>query len=104
MGLGVSGAGALEWLPFQLLRIFLEIFSMLIGGNGADGRKVGSRHLQQWCFLRLSALARDDELHSSAVQSVVPRRVFSQMKCNSGCHGAGLPVSCIHSRKAGVMK
>lgn len=65
MGLGVSGAGALAWLPVWLLRIFLEIFPMLIGGNGADGRKVGSRHLQQWCFLRLSALARADELHSS---------------------------------------
>lgn len=65
MGLGVSGAGALAWLPVRLLRIFLEIFPMLIGGNGVDGRKVGSRHLQQWYFLRLSALARADELHSS---------------------------------------
>lgn len=67
MGLGVPGAGAQAWLPTQLLRIFLEVFPMLTGGTGADGRKAGSGHLQQWHFLRVSALARAGELHSSWV-------------------------------------
>lgn len=46
IALGVPGAGAQDWLPVQHLRIFLEIFPVLIGGADADGRKVGSRHLQ----------------------------------------------------------
>lgn len=37
-------------------QIFLEVFPMLRGGSDAGGRKAGSRHLQQWCFLRVSAL------------------------------------------------
>lgn len=45
-GLGVPGAGAQDWLPVQLLRIFLEILPVLIGGTDADRRKAGSRYLQ----------------------------------------------------------
>lgn len=37
-------------------QIFLEVFPVLRGGSDAGGRKAGSRHLQQWCFLRVSAL------------------------------------------------
>lgn len=75
-GLGCSRGRSPTLAPVQLLRIFLEVFPVLVGGSGAGGRKAGSSHLQQWRILRVSALPELMSCTAAEGQAVGPRRAF----------------------------